>query len=170
MKKTIIYLLFFFSIFLLFNNCSKFKPVDAKNNPTNALERARKNVNEGRGVSLGNILGGNKNTNFEFSTSNPLWRASLEILDFLPLTVVDYAGGMIISDWYGNDPKENIKITLRFLSNEIRADSIKIIVHQRKCSINNSCKTEVINSKIRTELLSSIIKKAAIIQKETKIK
>ena len=29
-----------------------------------------------------------------------MWRASLEILDFLPLTTVDYSGGMIITDWY----------------------------------------------------------------------
>ena len=64
-------------------------------------ERARKNIEEGRGVSLKNIISGRiGTTNYEFSTSNPMWRASLEILDFLPLTTVDYSGGIIITDWY----------------------------------------------------------------------
>ena len=89
------------SILILFfvSNCKGLSKTDTRETPVNALERARKNVEEGRGAGLGNILnrGG---TTFEFSTSNPMWRASLEILDFLPMTTVDYAGGMIISDWY----------------------------------------------------------------------
>ena len=61
-----------------------------------------------------------------------MWRASLEILDFLPLTTVDYSGGMIITDWYSeNSSNESIKITVRFLANEVRADSLKIIVHKK---------------------------------------
>ena len=65
-----------------------------------------------------------------------MWRASLETLDFLPLTTVDYSGGMIITDWYSDDTNnlKSIKITVRFLSNEIRTDSLKIIVHQKNCS------------------------------------
>ena len=59
------------------------------------------------------------------------WRASLETLDFLPLTTVDYSGGVIITDWYGKyEIKSSIKITIRFLSNEIRSDSMKIILHK----------------------------------------
>ncbi len=34
-----------------------------------------------------------------------LWRASLEILDFIPLTTVDYSGGIIITDWYNDKNK-----------------------------------------------------------------
>ena len=64
---------------------------------------------------MGGRLG---STNYEFSTSNPMWRASLEVLDFLPLATVDYSGGVIISDWYtDNDPNEALKITVRFLDN-----------------------------------------------------
>ena len=93
--------------------------MDARKVPVNAQERAKKNIEEGRGYSIGNILNRDKNTNYEFSTSNPMWRASLEILDFLPLTTVDYSGGMIISDWYTNNTssnEESIKISVRFLS------------------------------------------------------
>jgi hypothetical protein len=68
------------------------------------------------------------------ATSNPMWRASLEILDFLPLTTVDYSGGIIITDWYSdNGNNDSIKITVRFLSNEIRSDNLKIIVHKKNC-------------------------------------
>ena len=161
--------LILFCSVLLFS-CSKFKPTDAKNNPTNALERARKNVEEGRGVSIGGLFK-NKNTNYEFSTSNPMWRASLEILDFLPLNVVDYSGGIIITDWYNDDQNnDSIKITVRFLSNEIRSDSLKISVHQKKCSANLNCKINSIQSRVQEELITSIIKKAAILENELKKK
>ena len=135
--------MFRFSIFiivsiLILTSCNAFKPkkVNTREVSTNAVERARQNVNEGRGVSIDGLLGKvGGDTNFEFSTSNPMWRASLEILDFLPLSTVDYSGGMIVSDWYtGESSNESIKISIRFLSNEIRSDSLKIIVHKKKCS------------------------------------
>ena len=64
-----------------------------------------------------------------------LWRASLEVIDFMPLTTVDYSGGIIITDWYsdGQTMMSLLKLQLRFLSNEVRSDSIKIIVHNKKC-------------------------------------
>ena len=100
-----------------------------------------------------------------------MWRASLEILDFLPLTTVDYSGGIIITDWYNDsNSDESIKITLRFLSNEIRADSLKVIVHRKKCSINQNCAIVKIQSKIQEELLASILKNAVLIEREDKSK
>ena len=86
------------------------------------------------GVSLKGALGGRRSTNYEFSTSNPLWRASLEIIDFMPLATVDYSGGIIITDWYSDtaNSDESIKITVRFLSNTVQSNSLKIIVHNKK--------------------------------------
>ena len=106
-----------FFVFILLTNCGGLSKVDARKTPTNALERARKNIEEGRGSGLSGIIRGGK-TNYEFSSSNPMWRASLELLDFLPLTTVDYSGGVIISDWYSDSTKSNesIKISVRFLS------------------------------------------------------
>lgn len=158
-------------IFLFFlNSCGGFKKVDS-DVPQNAQERARKNVQEGRGVSLGGMLGGRKGTNYEFSSSNPMWRASVEILDFLPFSVVDYSGGMLITDWYseGNN-NSSLKITVRFLSNEVRSDSLKIIVHEKKCVSNNNCAVKILNTKIKEELLTSIVKRAATLEKESKTK
>ena len=139
-----------------------FKKVDTRKVPISGPERAKKNVAEGRGVSLKGIRGGGK-TSYEFSTSNPLWRASLEILDFLPLATVDYSGGLIISDWYSDstDLNNSIKITVRFLTNEIQSNSVKVIVHKKFCKTQGSCTTKLITSKISEELTKSILVKAA---------
>ena len=145
--------------------------MDTRNTPVNAQERAKKNVEEGKGVSIKGMLGRKGGTNYEFSTSNPMWRASLEILDFLPMTTVDYSGGMIISDWYTGDSikNESIKVTIRFLSNEVRSDSLKIIVHKKVCETNSNCKVSLLkNSKISEELRTSIIRQAALLEKELK--
>ena len=134
-----------------------------------ARKRARKNVEEGRGV----IFGGNKRgsgTNYEFASSNPLWRASLDTLDFMVLATVDYAGGLIISDWYSdNDPNEAIKITLRFLDNEIRADAIKVLIHKKTCN-NNNCQIKQIESDLAFDIRDKVLKKAALLVKTNKEK
>jgi hypothetical protein len=163
-------------ISLIFTSCSipKFaKPSKTQTNaPVNAKERARQNVEQGKGISLKNVLGGgNKSTNYEFSTSNPLWRSSLEILDFLPLTTVDYSGGIIITDWYNDSSSnESIKITVRFLSNEIRSDSLRIIIHNKTCQVDQNCRIVESKSKIKEELQRSILTKAMLFEKESKKK
>tara|TARA_B110000967_G_C18763914_1_gene499353 strand:+ start:115 stop:666 length:552 start_codon:yes stop_codon:yes gene_type:complete len=161
-----------FLLFLTtFTSCGLYKKTNTREVSTIGEERARKNLDEGRGISLKG-LGGNRSTTYQFSSSNPMWRASLETLDFLPLSVVDYSGGVLITDWYTDETNSNssIKISLRFLSNEIRADSLKITIHEKKCSTNINCTTRILSSKIKEELLSSIIKKAAILEKESKKK
>ena len=96
-----------------------------------------------------------------------MWRASLELLDFLPLTTVNYSGGIIITDWYSeNNSNESLKITVRFLSNEIRSNSLKIIVHQKNCTSLNQCTIKELNSSIKQELAKSILNKAAQLKRE----
>ena len=153
--------------------CNAFKPkwTDTRKVPVDAKERALKNVKEGRGVSIQGLAKKRGVGQYEFSTSNPMWRASLEILDFLPLTTVDYSGGIIITDWYNDsNSNESIKITLRFLSNEIQSNSIKIIVHNKKCRTNENCKISEIDSKIKFELQKSILAKAAQFELDKKSK
>ena len=173
MTKNLKFLLVILISLTMLTSCQAFKPkkVYTRETPIKGQDRARKAIEEGGGVSLKNVLkkGG---TNFEFSSSNPMWRASLEILDFLPLSTVDYSGGMIVSDWYtGDSSNEAIKISIRFLSNEIRSDSLKIVVHKKKCSQNQTCKTQLLNnSKISQELRVTILKKAAELEKQKKKK
>ena len=175
MKKT--FFIIFLAIFL--QSCgigekvkNVRKPVDLRTTPLDPDERARKNIEEGRGISLGTL--GNKKTTYEFSTSNPMWRASLETLDFIPFATVDYSGGMIITDWYSDGSSsqgEALKITVRFLSNEISSTSVKVIVHRKDCKSQNNCSVNVVeNSKISEELHSVILRKAAKIDKESKKK
>ena len=157
---------------IVLNSCGMYKKVDQRQMPDGAQAKARKNIEEGRGVSIGGLVKKRGSTNYEFSTSNPMWRASLEILDFLPLSTVDYSGGMIITDWYSeSNSDESIKITVRFLSNEIRSDNLRIIVHKKKCLSATNCKvTQLGNNEISNELLSSIVKTAARFEKEDKKK
>ncbi len=168
-----IFLAFFILVFTISCNAIKPKKVDTRKTPISGAERARQNVDSGGGVSLKGILKGGRGTNFEFSSSNPLWRASLEVLDFMPMTTVDYSGGIIISDWYTGDTSDNssIKISIRFLSNEVRTDSVKVIVHKKKCRQDNNCQISLINnSKISQELKVAILKKAALFEKELREK
>ena len=97
-----------------------------------------------------------------------MWRATLEILDFLPLANVDYSGGIITTDWYneGTASDESIKITVRFLTNEIRSDGIRVIVHKKRCDINQNCVVKKISSTLEQELQVAILKKAVIFEKE----
>ncbi len=166
-------ILLYFILFSLATSCGKgfFKKVDTREVPISGPERAKKNVKEGRGVGLGEMIGVTKRgTTYEFSSSNPMWRATLDILDFLPLTTVDYSGGVIISDWYTDDSEKNqaLKVTVRFLSNEVRTNSIKVTVHRKRCSVNQTCKVELFKSRIQQELIASILREAAILEKQKK--
>ena len=161
----------FLFTFILTTGCNN-KDLDP-NRPIGAEEKRKRNIEEGRGASIGSIMNKARgSTNYEFSTSNPMWRASLETLDFLPLTTVDYSGGIIITDWYSeNNKNDSIKITIRFLSNEIRTNSLKIIVHKKTCDNNFVCSTSIAKSNIiKDELRSTILKKAALFEKADKKK
>ena len=163
-------LLLFFLIFSL-QQCGVLKKnpnTSAENIPTNAMERAKLNVKEGRGISIGSALKRGKSTTYNFNTSNPMWKASLDTLDFLPLSTVDYSGGVIITDWYSETSDNNnssIKIIVQFLSNEIRADGIKVSTYKKTC-IDNSCKTLLQNSNLTNEIKLAILKKATLMKKK----
>mgnify|MGYP003955579673 CR=1 FL=1 len=109
---------------------------------------------------------------FQFASSNPMWRATVDILDFLPLSNVDYSGGIIITDWYneGTSSTESIKITVRFLTNEVRADGVKVIIHKKKCSVQEVCSIKKISSALENELKVAILKKAVIFAKQDTLK
>ena len=167
-KKSII-ILAGIAVLCLTGSCGIYQPSDARKVSPNAQERVKKNLEEGKGFTIG-AMGGSNTTTYQFASSNPMWRATLEILDFLPLSNVDYSGGIVSTDWYneGTSSDESIKITVRFLTNEIRADGIKIIVHKRKCNIQQKCTIKKITSALEHELQVAILKKAVIFEEEQK--
>ena len=119
------------------------------------------------GTNTAQSLGKGKGGVFDFASANELWRASVETLDFVPLVNASYSGGIIITDWFsgGDNTNRELKITVRFLTNEIRSDALKIIVHEKVCNENNNCKTNLIDSKISQEIQVAILKKAAVLEK-----
>ena len=154
-----------FIIFLsiLTASCGWYKKTDYKTNPINDAEKRKKNLEEGRGFRLSTAMK-NKGGTFDFASSNAMWRASLDVLNFIPLVNADYGGGIIITDWFSeNNSKDSIKITVMFLSNEIRADGLKIIIHEKKC-INEICKTSLLENNTNNEIKLAILKKAAFLQ------
>ena len=156
-------------ILINLNSCGFYRPVSAKDYPPEPEKRIQKNLKEGKGFT---IMGGvNKKKgggDYNFATSNEMWRASLDILDFMPLTSADYGGGLIITDWYGDESNANdsIKISIRFLSNEIRADALKIKVFSKECEKTINCKVSQSNPKIENELKVAILKRAAKYKKD----
>ena len=148
-------------LILSLSNCKSGS--DARKIPPNVKDRQLKNIEEGRGFRL---TGSKKNTGeFDFASSNELWRATLDTLDFMVISSVDYAGGLIISDWYSdNNPNEAIKITVRFLANEVRVDSLKISVHKKTC-VNSNCLVKQIDTDLTANIREKILKKAAILTK-----
>ena len=168
MKK--LTLLLITTAFIL-TNCGIYKRSDVKDNPVNVDERVQKNIEEGRGIRFGKGGFGSSGT-FDFASSNELWRASIEILDFVPFTNASYSGGIIITDWFSDNSKvENekrmLKITVRFLTNEIRADALKINIHEKICKLNtvNDCNIKKISSNIENEIKLAILKKAALLER-----
>ena len=154
---------------VLLISCGGWDPQSARKVPVKGPERAAKNVKEGKGVSLRDFTK-RGTTTYEFSTSNPMWRAAFDVIDFMPLVTVDYSGGTIITDWYTDNraPNESLKFTIRFLSSELRADSIKIIIHKKVCAEKSNCVIQTISSKLEDEIRTAIVKRAATFEKNMK--
>ena len=155
-----------FLLLFLLTSCGVYKKSDARVISPNVDERVKQSIQEGRGFRIGSGMG-KGGTNFEFASSNELWRASLEVLDFLPLSNVDYSGGIIITEWYseGTANDEAIKITVRFLSNEVRSDGLSVIIHKRICNKFQQCTIAKIKSSLEEEVKLAILKTATLMQK-----
>ncbi len=175
MKNRVFLKLIIFLVILapFINSCGPFKPkkVDARNVPPSGDARVKKNIEEGKGFSLQGALT-KKGGVFDFASSNELWRASLDTIDFMPLINANYSGGIIITDWYSeqNSNNESVKISIRFLSNEIRADALDIKVFKKICPKLNQCVITETGDELIKELTKNILRKAAVYEKENQLK
>jgi hypothetical protein len=160
-------------IILFLNGCNgKLPGADATKYPPDPKLRVKKNMEEGRGFRLMDKMKSGGSGNFEFASSNELWRASLDTIDFMPLASVNYSGGIIITDWYSNNSnsKENIKISIRFLTNEIRSDALDIKIFKKICSEINNCAVTETKGELIKELKRKILKTAKIYETQNKDK
>jgi hypothetical protein len=149
------------------SSCGIYRPTDAKEYPPDPSKRVKKNIEEGRGIKIFN-RGNNKGGVFDFASSNSLWRASLDTIDFMPLLTADYGGGIIVTDWFttAEDENKSIKISIRFLTNEIRADALSIKIFKKICDTDKNCKIVNSEGELNSELKLEILKKAANYEKE----
>ena len=161
------------SIFFLFNACNgKIPGADARKIPPNAKDRIKKNIEEGRGFTLMGTANKTNSGNFDFASSNELWRASLDTLDFMPLALANYSGGIIVTDWYSDGSSENeaVKISIRFLTNEIRSDALVVKVFYKNCSMQNNCKISDRSNELSNELTKKILTQAVVYEQDNKAK
>ena len=166
--KNIFLILF---VFFFITACKSLPGADARKVPTNAKDRVEQNIKEGKGFRLMDSVksGG---TNFEFASSNELWRASLDTIDFMPLTTANYSVGIIVTDWYSDNQNlnESIKVTIRFLTNEIRSDAINLKVFYKNCNPSNECSVSEKSGNLVNELKKQILKKATVYKKQAEKK
>ena len=162
--------LFLLSLASIVVSCGPLKPkyTDLRKIPGNPKDKREKNIREGRGFRAMGMLEKKGSGNFQFASSNEMWRATLDLLDFTPLSNVDYSGGIIITDWFSESSDQDpVKISVRFLSSEIRADGLKVIIYKKICKKideKNNCKTIKDNTTLGSEIKLAILKKAAIIK------
>ena len=166
--KTSVILTFLIGIML--SSCSN--AGDARKRPPNVKDRVQKNIEEGRGVKFFSTANQKNIGEFDFASSNELWRASLDTLDFMPLALANYSGGVIVTDWYSDNDQNNesVKISIRFLSNEVRSDALVVKVFYKNCSVQQICKITDRSGVLSDELTKKILTQAAIYEKEKKSK
>ena len=152
-------------IFIILTGCKngKLPGSDARKIPYSAEERVKRNIEQGKGFRLSKLTKNRGGGNFEFASSNELWKASLDVIDFMPLASANYSGGMIITDWYADSQNsdESIKLTIRFLTNEVRSDALDIKIFYKKCKEVNRCVISEKSGPLAKELKKEILKIAA---------
>ena len=172
-KNKLLIIFFIIPLFLL--SCKgpdgKFKLPggDARKTPADPAKRVEQNIREGKGFRLSDSMKKQGGGVFEFASSNGLWKASLDVIDFMPLSSVNYSGGIIVTDWYSenNSPNESIKISIRFLTNEIRSDALDVKIFNRECTDSLlNCKFSETSGELSNEIKKEILKKAAIYKAE----
>lgn len=120
-----------------------------------------------KGGGIFNSSRSQKTNTFEFSSSNVLWRAALNSTESLPLASIDYSGGLILTDWYSNDPnaKESIKIRIQFNSNELASTSVNVLAHKKICKSEN-CQIVQLSDDFTAKIKDAILEKARFLKTE----
>ena len=163
-----LFCLILISLFLYSCN-GKIPGADARKIPYDPDERVKRNLEEGRGFRIDEAFSKKGSGDFDFATANELWRASLDTIEFMPIATANYSGGILITDWYSDNDNlnESIKISIRFLTNEVRSDALSIKIFYKKCEDIIKCKIIEQEGNLKKELQKEILKKAAIYAKET---
>ena len=162
-----------YAIFLFLTGCNgKLPGADARKIPYDPDERVKRNLEQGKGFRIDQGFSNKGSGTFEFATANELWRASLDTIDFMPIATANYSGGILITDWYSENENlnESIKISIRFLTNEVRSDALDIKIFFKKCENVINCKITQQTGNLKSEITKEILKKATVYATETEKK
>ena len=154
--------LYLMPILALLFSCSKNENQSKEIFEPNVDKRARQEVEKGGITIFGDRTGLGGGSNVKFANANVMWKATLQAMEEIPLSQTDYSGGIIITDWYGNinnsEKSKQIKITVRFLSDELSSSSLQIINHQKICE-QDKCTTtlggNLLNDEIKEKIITS---------------
>jgi len=164
MKAKLRNFLYIFLLFLI--SCSSSKEGSEQFEP-NVQKRVEAAAKKDGGIIL---FGGDKKNSgsIDFSSTNVMWRATLKTLNFLPLVSADYSSGLIVTDWYSEQKlgKEQIKIQVSFLSNDLKSESIVVSSFKRICESNGICTNSSVNESVNKEIKDSIITNARLLKIE----
>jgi hypothetical protein len=160
MPKFIIILIL--AIFL--NGCKSFDEKDEFGKKKRIEPNVRKKIE----AAEGGIFTSGKNKDL-LGTNNPMWKATLSVLDFTPLTTASYNGGIIVTDWYTQPgSKESIKISVVFLSNEISTNSIEVKSYKKVCDTNNNCNNSLMSENFNFQIKQKILREVKNFEKSNK--
>ena len=126
------FILIFLSLFI-FNSCNQ---LDIEQDGRTLEERKRdirneeKDINLERGLTLSELFG-IENETYGLKGSIT-FQVALDKVSFMPLSSVDSASGVIITDWYNID-KDNLrlKINIRVLNDEFTDNSIDVQIFKQ---------------------------------------
>jgi hypothetical protein len=104
----------------------------------------------------------------QLGVNSYLWRATLDTLNFMPLSSADPVGGIVISDWYAapDKPDEHMKVTVYILDRRLRADAVKVSVFRQVRSTNGWADAQV-NPDTGIKLENAILSRAREIRLAT---
>lgn len=128
----------------------------------NVFKRSENSV--GRGTTL---FGGGKKA-AEFAADSVIWQASLKAMEDIPLSQVNYTGGVIISDWYSSgSSNESIKISVFIKSARLETTSVEVKSFKKTCE-NDTCKTIPLQDSFNNSIKDKILARARTISLEKK--
>ncbi len=130
-------------------------------------ERPAETASAGEQGFLGGLFNRGSSRNVDSGESgigvnSLLWRASLEVLHFMPLSEVDPFGGVIITDWYAipEAPNERFRATVYILDTRLRADALSVQLFKQQRGADGGWSDASVDPATRLQVENAILTRA----------
>jgi len=133
MKKIFTFCTILFVTFAFNANAESKYPKSARDKRDEKIGSVLDNKDSSGGFTL---FGGGKNSGTSaqgIGANVHLWKASLEVVSFMPISISDSAGGVITTEWSEDldHPGERYKINVLIKSSDLKAHSLKVTVFKQ---------------------------------------